>query len=107
MRILILGGDGMLGHRLFKHLRQTHDARVTLRRELADYAGYGLFDRDTAYAGIDVRSDDRLKEVVAGFRPRRSSTRWGLSSNATKRRTRSRASRSRPSSAPARRTRAA
>jgi len=69
MRVLILGGDGMMGHRLFKLLRQTHDARVTLHRDLVAYAGYGLFDIHTAYAGIDVRTDDRIGHVVAEFRP--------------------------------------
>ncbi|HEX2098848.1 MAG TPA: hypothetical protein VHF46_07330 [Rubrobacteraceae bacterium] len=35
MRILILGGDGMLGHRLLIHLQQEHDVRMTLRRDLS------------------------------------------------------------------------
>lgn len=69
MKILILGGDGMLGHRLFLHLRGRHDARVTLRQDAAAYAAYGLFPAEHSYYGIDVRSGDRLAEVMADFRP--------------------------------------
>ena len=44
MRILILGGDGMLGHQLFKHLKSYHDVRVTLRQDLAVYKKFMLFE---------------------------------------------------------------
>ena len=69
MRILILGGDGMLGHQLFTYLKTRHEVRVTLRQDLAAYHTYGLFNSDNAYPGIDVRSLERLVEVLADFRP--------------------------------------
>lgn len=69
MRILILGGDGMLGHRLLRQFEALHEARVTLRQDLAAYAGYGLFHAGNAYAGVDVRSSERLIEVMSDFRP--------------------------------------
>lgn len=69
MRILILGGDGMLGHQLLKSLAPRHEVRVTLRQDLEVYASYQLFNNDNAYAGIDVRSLERLTEVLADFRP--------------------------------------
>jgi dTDP-4-dehydrorhamnose reductase len=69
MRILILGGDGMLGHQLLIAYQQRHDVRVTLRRDLSDYASYGLFNPENSYAGIDVRNNDRLVEVFSEFHP--------------------------------------
>lgn len=69
MRILILGGDGMLGHQLFKRLRMGHDARVTLKREIGAYKGYGIFSPKNAYANVNVRETDRLLEVVSDFHP--------------------------------------
>ena len=69
MRILILGGDGMLGHRLFKSLRKDHDVRVTLRRGPSDYERYGLFDGVNSYYGVEVLDHDKVTEVVAEFRP--------------------------------------
>jgi len=69
MRILVLGGDGMLGHELFLQLRDRHDARVTLRQPLAAYSGKGLFDAGNAFAGVDVRAAGRVEAVLAEFRP--------------------------------------
>ncbi|MBA3005559.1 MAG: SDR family oxidoreductase [Proteobacteria bacterium] len=69
MRLLILGGDGMLGHQLLKSLAPGHEVKVTLRQDLEAYAPYRLFDNDNAYTGIDVRSLERLAEVFADFRP--------------------------------------
>ncbi len=69
MRILILGGDGMMGHRLFLHLCPRHDVRVTLRQPLTAYKEYGLFNDTNAFAGIDVRSLECLARVFAEFRP--------------------------------------
>ena len=69
MRILILGGDGMLGHQLLKHLQPRYDVRVTLRQDLAAYMEFVLFHGENTYAGIDVRSLERLVEVLADFRP--------------------------------------
>ena len=69
MRILILGGDGMLGHRLLKHLGENHEVRVTLRRGPSDYEQYGLFDESNSYYGVEVLDRDKLSQVVADFRP--------------------------------------
>jgi dTDP-4-dehydrorhamnose reductase len=69
MRILILGGDGMLGHQLLKHFALLHDTRVTLRLPLKEYARYGLFDVTNAYAGVDLRSADPLVGLLNDFRP--------------------------------------
>lgn len=69
MRILIIGGDGMLGHQLLIWLQQRHEVRVTLRQDLAAYQTYGLFTARNAYNGIDVRSLERLVEVLVDFRP--------------------------------------
>ena len=69
MRILILGGDGMLGHQLLASLRPRHEVKVTLRQDVVAYSQYGLFSSENTYDGIDVRSLARLTEVMADFRP--------------------------------------
>ena len=68
MRILILGGDGMLGHQLLRLLRDRHEVKVTLRRELSAYEGSELFSADNSAAGVDVRATDKLLTVLAEFR---------------------------------------
>jgi dTDP-4-dehydrorhamnose reductase len=69
LRILIAGGDGMLGHALLRALDSAHEVRVTLRRELQAYAGYGLFHSGNAYAGIEMRDTERLGAALEHFRP--------------------------------------
>jgi dTDP-4-dehydrorhamnose reductase len=69
MRILILGGDGMLGHQLLLRLRRGHEARATLRQGAAAYAAWPMFDARSAYFGVNVRTDRPLEAVFAEFRP--------------------------------------
>jgi len=69
MRILILGGDGMLGHQLLKHFTPHHDTRVTLRLPLNEYATVGLFDAKNAYGAIELHSVDALVPVLGDLRP--------------------------------------
>lgn len=69
MRILIFGGDGMLGHQLLKHLQPAHDVKVTLRQDLVVYAPFKIFNRKNVYDGIDIRSLERLIEVIIDFKP--------------------------------------
>ena len=69
MRILILGGDGMLGHRLLTDLARTHDVRTTLRMEWPVYERFPLFTPENAYTGVDVRVTDRLIGVLGEFHP--------------------------------------
>lgn len=69
MRILILGGDGMLGHQLLKQYAPRYEVKVTLRQDSSAYAQSELFTKQNSFDGIDVRSLERLIEVLADFRP--------------------------------------
>ena len=69
MRILILGGSGMLGHQLFRSLSERHRVRVTLQHRLADYPFPGLFCEENTYQSIDLRKEDAIRRVFAEFRP--------------------------------------
>ncbi len=69
MRVLVTGGDGMLGHQVFKHLSVRHDVKVTLRQNLSSYQEYGLFDNENSYSGIDVRNLESILDVFADFQP--------------------------------------
>lgn len=69
MRILIFGGDGMLGHRLMRDLAPRHEVRVTLRRRLSDYASHGMFSAANSFDRIDVRETDPMRRAIGEFRP--------------------------------------
>jgi len=59
----------MLGHQLFVHLRKSHDVRATLRLGAERYTSFGLFDNETTYYGVDLRSGDALLPIMAHYRP--------------------------------------
>lgn len=69
MRILVLGGDGMLGHQLLRQLATHHEIYVTVRRDSKSYDAFGLFDGKRTYFGVDAHSPERLQEIMATCRP--------------------------------------
>jgi dTDP-4-dehydrorhamnose reductase len=69
LRILILGGDGMLGHQLLRQWQGQHEVRVTLRRDLDAYAGMDLFRPGESYYGVDIVRTEELVGVLADFHP--------------------------------------
>jgi dTDP-4-dehydrorhamnose reductase len=55
MRVLILGGAGMLGHKMWQALSARYaETYVTLRKPREVYARYGLFDSDRVRDRIDA-----------------------------------------------------
>ncbi len=69
MRVLILGGDGMLGHQLLKTLATRHEVRVTLRQALSRYSAFGLFTPANSFDEVVATDTDKLMSVLAAFRP--------------------------------------
>ena len=69
MRILILGGSGMLGHALLQTLAPRHDVRVTLHHPLAHYRQWPPFQAANSFDGVDVRAPDGLARALGQFRP--------------------------------------
>jgi dTDP-4-dehydrorhamnose reductase len=69
MKILILGGGGMLGHRLWHELHRDFEVWVTLRKPVEQYARHGLFQTPRTIPGMDVTHADHLLEVFRKVRP--------------------------------------
>ena len=69
MRILILGGDGMLGHQLLTTLAPLHDVHVTLRRPLSAYTHLKAISDRNATASVDAREWTHLSDVIKRMAP--------------------------------------
>ena len=69
MKVLILGGAGMLGHELLRQLQRKHETRVALRQSLDAYASSGLFNAGNAFTDLDVCAPGRVEQALADFRP--------------------------------------
>ncbi len=69
-KILILGGGGTLGHKLWQHLSlKFTDTFVSIRKNRSFYAKCGLFTGPNVIDGLDLRDFMRLNEVLNDIKP--------------------------------------
>jgi dTDP-4-dehydrorhamnose reductase len=65
MKILVLGGDGMLGHQLVQSLAAEHEVHATLRQDAAAYREHvDLLRSASWHFGVDVGDASRLDAVI-------------------------------------------
>ena len=69
MRLLILGGSGMLGHRLWLAARDHYHTFVTLRNSLPAAPWASIFDPSRVIEGVDADAVDELDGVLERIRP--------------------------------------
>jgi dTDP-4-dehydrorhamnose reductase len=69
MKILILGGDGMLGHQLLNSFKEKFEVKVTLRKNINEYTQYEIFTHDNCFDHVDVRDFEKLASVIETFKP--------------------------------------
>lgn len=67
--MLVLGGDGMLGHQLLLSFGSKNEIKVTLRQDEENYHDYKLFNRKNSFYNVDVRNLDRLQQIFLDFKP--------------------------------------
>ena len=68
-RLLILGGDGMLGHQLLQHFDNKYVVKVTLRKKFDDYKIYNLFNRENSIFEVEASNIGNLSKVFSDFEP--------------------------------------
>ncbi len=69
MRVLILGGTGMLGHKLWQVLRDRHEAHVAARLGWNFWDRLGLYQAERFHGGLEAAKPDTLLQVMARVRP--------------------------------------
>ena len=69
MRVLILGGAGMLGHRLALAFRDQFETWATVRGPAARYHRYGLMPPSRLLGDVDALNADALLQVATEVRP--------------------------------------
>lgn len=69
MKVLVMGGDGMLGHQLVKTLKPVVSVKATVRDQqpLDDLSG--LLGSENIFCGIDVRRLDAVAGAIDAFKP--------------------------------------
>ena len=69
MKILVLGGSGMLGHRLWIHLQKQHQVWVTIRGEVDSIPNVSEFPRENIRTDVDGRAFDQVTRALAAIQP--------------------------------------
>jgi dTDP-4-dehydrorhamnose reductase len=69
MRVLILGGSGMLGHKLWQVFSPRFDTFATFRSATEAYVGFGIFDKSRAVGGLTAANIDDFARAVAVVHP--------------------------------------
>lgn len=69
MKLLVLGGDGMLGHQLMYSLSKDHEVKCTLRGSEEQYGGASIFRDSNAFFDTDIRDEVRIIETLGAFEP--------------------------------------
>ena len=67
--VLILGGAGMLGHKLWQLLTDRFDAHVTFRQSFKPDSRYGIFDAARARTNVSTQDFDSVVRAVAAVKP--------------------------------------
>lgn len=69
MSILIIGGSGMLGHKLYQRLSSEFEVFATVRADLATVEKFGFFKAYSVFPGVDVTDPAAVRRVVEVVRP--------------------------------------
>ena len=69
MKVLILGGSGMLGHKLGQTFTSRFDAYLTFRRAPGPDVSAGLFDEERCLTGIVAEDFDTIVRALETVRP--------------------------------------
>lgn len=69
MKILIIGGGGMLGHKLVQVWTDKFDIWTTIRGKFENYEKYQIFDRQKTLENVDVEDIKTLETIVEKIKP--------------------------------------
>src|SRR5215470_3095762 len=68
-KILVLGGNGMLGHKLFQTLSADMSCSVTVRRFDDRLQATGLFPREAVVEGVDASRIETVASAIDRVHP--------------------------------------
>jgi dTDP-4-dehydrorhamnose reductase len=68
-KLLVLGGAGMLGHKVLLTCRESFETWGTFRRDVERHAELGIVDRDRAISGVDAMDFSTVEQAIREVRP--------------------------------------
>src|SRR5688572_24398724 len=69
MRILIIGGSGMLGHKLVQEWNGRFDVWTTLKGKVEDYERFGIFEDSKTIDQVDAENFKTVEMAIEFVQP--------------------------------------
>ena len=69
MRVVILGGNGMLGHKIWQVFEPEVDTYILARKPYLMYQNYNIFNSDRWIADVDVLHYDKMAKILKALNP--------------------------------------
>lgn len=69
MKVLVMGGTGMLGHKLVQQLSPQFEVYTTIRPRFDEVVRFKIFDRDRTVDQIDLADENQIKSAIDKIRP--------------------------------------
>ena len=69
MKILILGGNGMIGNSLFLELSKLFDVKVSMRYGWDRYKTFKIYRKKDCFLNIDASNIDTIENIIESFKP--------------------------------------
>lgn len=69
MKVFVIGGSGMLGHKLIQSWNERFEVWTTLKGNFTDYEKYGIFDKKRTLDLIDAENFEALEKTMLEIRP--------------------------------------
>lgn len=69
MKILILGGTGMLGHKLYQRLDSVSETWTTVRTSPTSLERYGIFNPARVCVGVEATDFNTIRKAVDAIKP--------------------------------------
>ncbi len=69
MKVLIFGGNGMLGHKLVQILQKRFDIWTTLRKDSSDFISFRIINSERIINGVEVENFDVDQKVFDISKP--------------------------------------
>jgi dTDP-4-dehydrorhamnose reductase len=68
-RVCIIGGTGMLGHKLLQVLSPSFPTFATIRGELGEVGRYRIFNRENTVENVDIEKFETVRDAMRQLRP--------------------------------------
>jgi dTDP-4-dehydrorhamnose reductase len=69
MKILVLGGSGMLGHKLVQVWKDKFDVWTTLRGNFDNYKNLNTFEKDKTFENISAENHEDIEKIINDIKP--------------------------------------